>query len=138
MSLSALRFGGRGTFVVGFEAGEVGFEDGFGGGLTGLEGCDAGYFAEEEFGFFLRSTVLFINSYLNRVSGEEMRRDEVGGRTRAARLGVSGVGNANALPMRATKTERVRKRVENIVDMWELVVVMVGMCCNTIARERKQ
>lgn len=52
-------FGGRGTFVVGFEAGEVGFEDGFGGGLTGLEGCDAGYFAEEEFGFFLRSAVLF-------------------------------------------------------------------------------
>lgn len=58
-----------------------------------------------------------------------MRRDEVRGRerTRAARIEVPGVGNANALPMRATKTERVRKRVENIVDMWELVV-MVGMC----------
>lgn len=58
-----------------------------------------------------------------------MRREEVRERerTRAARLGVSGVGNANALPMRATNTERVRKRVENIVDMWELVV-MVGMC----------
>lgn len=56
-------FRGRGTFVVGFEAGEVGFEDGLGcgSGLTGLEGCDAGYFAEEEFGFFLRSAVLLIH-----------------------------------------------------------------------------
>lgn len=49
-------------------------------------------------------------------------------RTRAARFWTSGVGNANALLMRATNTERVRKRVENIVDLWELRMVVVDMC----------